>query len=300
MEKNPHSNRQKNMLITAGLVMVILASLFYFGYSYWTLREENIQLQNKLIATESTLALTQEELSNTTSEKLAVVDSLEKEKENTSLFQNQIQNLAGTVGVLEKLSKTDTELLKKYSKVYFLNENYYPPKLVAIPEQYVFDKNKIIQIHEKVWPHLQTMLESALADGVKIQIASGYRSFGTQAGLKSTYKVTYGAGTANSFSADQGYSEHQLATTLDFTSPEIGGNLVGFEKTKAYAWLMNNAHKYGFTLSYPKGNKYYVYEPWHFRFVSIGLSTALYNDKRNFYDLDQRVIDQYLINFFDQ
>ncbi len=289
----------QDLVITASAILVILVCISLDGYFYWNLRKQNISLMADVTTYNEALNILQKKLSSTTFEKLAVADSLQKEKENTTIFQNQIQSLAGTVGVLEKLSKTDSELLKKYSKVYFLNENYIPPKLVVIPPQYIFEKNKIIEIHEQVWPHLQTMLEVANADGIKIQIASGYRSFGTQAGLKSAYKVTYGAGTANKFSADQGYSEHQLGTTLDFTTPEIGGALVGFEKTNAYKWLMANAYKYGFTLSYPKGNAYYVYEPWHWRFVSIPLATSLHNDNLNFYDLDQRVIDQNLINFFD-
>lgn len=291
-------NKYAKLIISASVIL-ILGTFSYSGYLNYNSLLKNDNLDKQIQLWEKGFTVLQTKLASTTSEKLLVADSLQKEKENTYIFQNQIQNLAGTVGVLEKLSKTDTELLKKYSKVYFLNENYIPPKLTLIPEQYIFEKNKKIEIHEQVWPHLQTMLESAKADGVIILIASGYRSFGTQAGLKSTYKVIYGAGTANKFSADQGYSEHQLGTTLDFTTPEIGGALVGFDKTPAYKWLTENAHKYGFVMSYPKNNSYYIFEPWHYRFVSIPLATSLHNDNLHFYDLDQRVIDQYLINFFE-
>jgi D-alanyl-D-alanine carboxypeptidase len=117
--------------------------------------------------------------------------------------------------------------------------------------------------------------------------------------LKSTYSVTYGAGTANRFSADQGYSEHQLGTTLDFTTPATGLVFSKFEKTSAYAWLAENGYTYGFVLSYPKNNTYYQYEPWHWRFVGRGLAAKLHADGKRFYDLDQRDIDSYLISFFD-
>ena len=69
--------------------------------------------------------------------------------------------------------------------------------------------------------------------------------------------------------------------------------------TPAYQWMTDNAHKYGFVLSYPKDNSYYVYEPWHWRFVGVKLATDLHNQGKNFYDLDQRVIDTYLVNIFD-
>jgi len=111
--------------------------------------------------------------------------------------------------------------------------------------------------------------------------------------------MTYGAGTANSFSADQGYSEHQLGTAIDFISSGQGGVLDGFDNTAAYQWMQANAYKYGFILSYPKDNGYYEYEPWHWRFVGVKLATDLHNQGKNFYDLDQRVIDNYLTTVFD-
>jgi D-alanyl-D-alanine carboxypeptidase len=144
------------------------------------------------------------------------------------------------------------------------------------------------------------MIDDANAAGVKIFVQSAYRSFFDQASLKGKYTVTYGAGTANSFSADQGYSEHQLGTTVDFSTTGLNGGLDGFDKTPAYTWLVANAYKYGFVLSYPKNNTYYVFEPWHWRFVGFALALRIHNESKNFYDLDQRVIDGYLISIFDQ
>ncbi len=143
------------------------------------------------------------------------------------------------------------------------------------------------------------MLDRAKQNGIEIYVYSGYRPFEEQAALKGQYAVTYGEGTANQFSADQGYSEHQLGTTVDLITPGIGGTLQGFDGTEAYAWLKDNAHRYGFTLSYPKENGYYIFEPWHWRFVGIGLAADLYNSGRNFYDLEQREIDEYLVDIFE-
>lgn len=192
----------------------------------------------------------------------------------------------------------DKELLKKYSKVYFLNENYAPQKLSLIDSKYIFNKSRQEYIHTSVLPFLERLLSDAWKTGIKLKIISAYRSFAEQAGLKSSYSIIYGSG-ANKFSADQGYSEHQLGTTVDFTTEELGNNFSNFAKTNAYQWLKNNAHKYGFILSYPENNKYYIFEPWHWRFVGIKLATNLYNNNQNFYDLDQKEIDQYLIYIFD-
>ena len=213
--------------------------------------------------------------------------------------QKKVSSISGTVNTLEKLSRTDPELLQKYSKVFFLNEHYVPERVVEIPEKYTYDKERTYQVHAGVWPRLEELLRLAERDNIELYVFSAYRPFVEQGALKGQYTVTYGAGTANKFSADQGYSEHQLGTTLDFITEGINTSLNGFEKTKAYDWLKNNAFRYGFTLSYPEGNAYYVFEPWHWRFVGVELATQLRNSNRSFYDLDQREIDTYLVSFFD-
>ena len=142
-------------------------------------------------------------------------------------------------------------------------------------------------------------MSDARSSSIDIEVISAYRSFGTQTEIKSTYKIIYGLGS-NQFSADQGYSEHQLGTTIDFTTSEVGSSYVGFEKTEAYQWLQDNAYKYGFILSYPEDNTYYQFEPWHWRFVGTSLAEGLYKEGKNFYDLDQREIDRYLLFFFDK
>ena len=168
---------------------------------------------------------------------------------------------------LERLTKSDPYLLKKYSKVYFLDENYKPQETQVISSNYVLNKKTELKLHVDVMYFLVSMIEDAKKEGLNLLVLSSYRSFSDQASLKSQKKIIYGAGTANRFVAEQGYSEHQLGTTVDFTTPSIKVASIAFERTKEYEWLQNNAHKYGFVLSYPKGNAYYAYEPWHWRFV---------------------------------
>ena len=220
-------------------------------------------------------------------------------KQQVGAVQSQVGSLSGTVGTLQKLSQTDPQLLEKYSKIYFLNENYAPASLTQIPAAYTYSDTKPLLLLTQALPHMQAMVDAASSTGVQFYAFSAYRSFSDQQELKGEYTVTYGAGTANSFSADQGYSEHQLGTAIDFISPGQGGVLDGFDNTPAYPWLLANAYKYGFELSYPKGNSYYVFEPWHWRFVGVKLATDLHNEGKNFYDLDQRTIDTYLVNIFD-
>jgi D-alanyl-D-alanine carboxypeptidase len=227
-----------------------------------------------------------------------LLKTLSEKEVKLSEFADKVDDLSSAVDTLETLTQTDPELLKKYSKVYFLNENYSPGGLVEIDRPYVLPQatNRLFLI--RAYPYLEKMIKSARDDGVSLLVASAYRSFDTQAALKNGYTVTYGSG-ANKFSADQGYSEHQLGTAADFTSAKLGANFNGFAKDPAYQWMLKNAYRYGFILSYPEGNAYYVYEPWHWRFVGVALATRLHDEGKNFYDLDQREIDDYLVRLFE-
>lgn len=278
-------------LALSALVVLLVAALSYGGYQYYKLSGDYQSTRSELVMTTTDY----ESLQASTAELKSV---LEAEQKKNGTFESQIRAISGTVGSLDKLAKTDTELLQKYSRVFFLNEHYVPSALVAIDPAFRYPEDKVLQIHAQVASHLTDLFEAAHKDGVDLYATSAYRSFSSQAQLKSSYTVRYGTG-ANAFSADQGYSEHQLGTTLDFTTKKSGGSFLGFEATAAYAWLTKNAYRYGFVLSYPKGNSYYVYEPWHWRYVGIPLASRLQEDKEYFYDLSQRDIDTYLISIFD-
>ncbi len=282
----------KNHLLVAGALILIFAGIAYAEYKYSLLKSTNADL-------EINLENTQKELAQMKNENADLSSNLNTEKDKNTTFEKQIGEISSTVGVLEKIKNTDKELLQKYSKVYFLNENYLPSKLTYIDTKYLFNQTKKYQIHERVWPHLEDMLKAGAKVDINIKIISAYRSFGDQSSLKNTYKTLYGSG-ANAFSADQGYSEHQLGTTIDLDRESSTGNLVtSFGTTKTFEWLTNNAYKYGFVLSYPKINTYYQYEPWHWRFVGIELAKELHNEGKYFYEIDQREIFKYLVNFFD-
>lgn len=284
------SNTVFNLLVGSLSILVVGAGVL--GYYY---REDLKRLQ----ATKLELENTKTDLGQLLeySEKLS--QNLADEQSKNAIFEGQISQIVGTVGNLDKLAKTDKELLQKYSKVYFLNEHYIPDGLALLPKEFVYNsEERTVEIHSKVLPYLTNLLNEAKGAGIELLVISGYRSFGEQGTLKNGYTVVYGSG-ANKFSADQGYSEHQLGTTLDFTTPEIGANFEKFKTTEAYKWLQENAHRFGFILSYPEGNSYYQFEPWHWRFVGKSLAGMLFEEKESFYNLGQNRIDAYLINIFD-
>jgi len=283
-----------------------LAALAYSGLQYYSLSQEYAAAKEELSST--TVAYTkitstwQDKFEQAVGQNQLLAQNLTDAQMQNLQMQAQLNGAQGEVDQLTVLVHTDKQLLEKYSKVYFLSDNYAPVSTTTIDRQYVNDPARQQSFLTKAYPFLQHMLDDASSTGVQLKIISAYRSFGTQAALKSEYKMTYGSG-ANAFSADQGYSEHQLGTAADFTTAKLGDNFSsatkGFDTTDGYKWMVENAYKYGFVLSYPKGNSYYVYEPWHWRYVGVALATRLHNDGKNFYDLDQREIDGYLLLMFN-
>lgn len=73
--------------------------------------------------------------------------------------------------------------------------------------------------------------------------------------------------SANSRIDEPGTSESGAGLSVD-----IIGTSSDFDKTKEYAWLTSNAHKYGFILRYPE-EKFAITgvraRPWHWRYVGV-------------------------------
>ncbi len=277
--------------LVGGVAFVLLGAAGVWGYT---------GVQASVQAMASSTAELEQKVTSLSDQLYAAQQALAAVQERLGGFENKVGDISGTVDILEKLKDTDRELLQKYSKVFFLNEHYAPARLAQIEKEFTYNEARAEKINAQVLPYLEDMLNEAKDDGVDMYVRSSYRSFDEQKALKSAYTVTYGAGTANAFSADQGYSEHQLGTTIDLSGSRQEGLVESFDKTQAYEWLSKYAYKYGFVLSYPKGNSYYVYEPWHWRFVGKALADDLHDREKNFYDLEQREIDEYLPTLFDK
>jgi len=112
------------------------------------------------------------------------------------------------------------------------------------------------------WQRLQL---AAAADGVALDAISGYRSHAYQLGIFER-KRARGLAIADilTVNAAPGYSEHHSGFALDIGTPGEPPAEESFEHTAAFAWLQQNARRFGFQLSYPRDNPHgIVYEPWH-------------------------------------
>lgn len=287
-----------SIILIVSLIIANLISLAFLN----NLKSEKKFLEDNLTKTNiefsNAISSLEQRLASSTLENRDLNDFLTILKARNTDFENLVKEKEAKVANLQKLTETDQELLQKYSKNYFLNENYIPGELSSIDPSFLLRPNIEEQVHTRVKPYLEAMLNKARSDGVNLYVLSAYRSFEVQKNVKARHAVIYGT-AANRFSADQGYSEHQLGTTVDLTTHKTGATLSGFEKDPAYEWLRNNAHKFGFTLSYPPDNNFYIFEPWHWRFVGVSLAEYLHAQDKHLYDLEQREIDAYLIKIFD-
>lgn len=71
-----------------------------------------------------------------------------------------------------------------------------------------------------------------------------------------------------------GYSEHSNTQkqALDLRAESFIGpkDKYNFSRTPEYGWLQENAHRFGFSLSYPKENNTNTrFEPWHWQYTQI-------------------------------
>ena len=75
-------------------------------------------------------------------------------------------------------------------------------------------------------------------------------------------------------------SEHATGLALDILSDNYKDADDGYADTPEGQWLLNNVHKYGFILRYPKDKEHItgvIYEPWHFRYVGVEAATEMYH-----------------------
>lgn len=108
--------------------------------------------------------------------------------------------------------------------------------------------------------------------GKRLSIESGYRSSAYQLYLFVYYLKNhdYSIKETVGWVALPGYSEHGAPAfqAIDFISEDgISGEEYpeDFEDLDEYRWLLENAGRFGFVLSYPRGASGITFEPWHWR-----------------------------------
>lgn len=191
-----------------------------------------------------------------------------EQSQNTTNSTNEIgtENSSNTVTASNNLSLLDDWQIRLVNRDNPLPDDF-SVELENLDASRKFDKRAI--------EPLKQMICDMRDQGIKnIWAQSTYRSIEYQKGLyeKSINKYLKQGKSqeeaqklTDEYINRPGTSEHHLGLAVDFNNVDEG-----FENTKAYKWLLENASDYGFILRYPKEKEDITgieYEPWHWRYV---------------------------------
>lgn len=269
-------NKKIILLSSLSLILILcLITIFIYqyknGFTYITLNEA--KKSNKEID-ESDDSTDNEE--NKSKDITEVIEAEEAESESIS-NNNTSSNTSNWWEYPEEILETEKDgdnLLVLVTKKYKLPSTYAPSDLVKASNSSI-RRGENYYVRNILINDLTNLVNDISAEGIDISIVSAYRSYTTQ---ESTYQywVNYNGGSteeADKISARAGHSQHQLGTTIDFSTSEISDSIGSqFTGTEAQKWLADNAYKYGFVLSYPYGGEEvtgYSYESWHYRYIGV-------------------------------
>ena len=155
-----------------------------------------------------------------------------------------------------------------------------------LPEDYSVELTELSngqKVDSRIYPYLQEMFDAARAEGIYPIVREGYRTAEEQQEILDDKIQTYinqgysqsrAEKTAKEWVALPGTSEHRLGIALD-----INADKSKCSNEDVYAWLAENAYKYGFILRYPPGKQEITgtsYEPWHYRYVGVEAAQEIY------------------------
>jgi D-alanyl-D-alanine carboxypeptidase len=140
--------------------------------------------------------------------------------------------------------------------------------------------NPEMQVSQQITPAVEQLFAAAKQDGLDLIIASGYRSYKTQATVYNNEVKRNGQQAADRESARPGHSEHQTGLAVDIGAASRECEIEScFGDMAEGKWLAANAYKYGFIIRYDKEDEAvtgYTYEPWHLRYVGAELARELH------------------------
>ena len=187
------------------------------------------------------------------------------------------------INIIEDYTSVTT-LINKYNQ---LPEDATFDDLVVVPKPYSNNGKK--HVRSVMIDPLKQMIDAAKLDGIKLTVISAYRDYNTQKSLFNGYKKKQGIEYALMYSAKPRHSEHELGLAVDLNTTQPK-----FKNTKEYAWLKENAYKYGFIERYPEYKEFitgFAYEPWHYRYLGVDIATKIY--------IENITYEEYLVKYKD-
>jgi D-alanyl-D-alanine carboxypeptidase len=164
----------------------------------------------------------------------------------------------------------DTYLYTLVDKTHPLPQGYTPGDLGELkPGSYAVARNGLM-LRSAAAAALEEMAAAALAEGITLTAGSAYRSYEYQVEVYNRNVREMGQEAADRESARPGHSQHQLGLVIDFSPIDDA-----FAQTPAGRWVLANADRFGWSISFPGGYETatgYRWESWHYRYVGKDLA----------------------------
>jgi D-alanyl-D-alanine carboxypeptidase len=194
-------------------------------------------------------------------------------------YFNKISEVDG-----KKVIQNPENIMVLVNKEYGLPDGYAPADLVRPNVAFSFGDQDIEKsyMRKEAATALEKMFTEAANHNLQLFAVSGYRSYERQVQVFNNEVQKVGKEKAVQAVAVPGTSEHQTGLSMDISSGSANSALSEqFGETPEGKWLVENAHKFGFILRYPKGKEGvtgYQYESWHFRYVGVKAAADIYEN----------------------
>lgn len=262
--KKSFKKLSKNKVFIAVIAVVFLAGLFAATFFITTSVFEHTAKKQETSTSEYIETTTQQE---------STTENKEPDTENTTAVTTEKPTSAApsyTPGNVDYPSDAASW------KLICLNRNRYVGSDVEdrISLSYVAGSGE--RMDSRAAAAYEDMYDAAAEDGIYLTPCSGYRSYSTQKRLYYEFvneylDQGYSQSEAENLTSKRrnppGSSEHNIGICMDII---CASSSAGFENTKEYAWLCENAADFGFILRYPADKVDITgvkFEPWHWRYV---------------------------------
>lgn len=199
-------------------------------------------------------------------------DTLSVVLQNVSPECRESIRMGSTAAFLEALDKVlksdsvssfDSNSLNDKLKMFVICDRDHPISELYIPSeletlqinQFYNICSDSLRLKKNAEKALRRMGEASRLENITLIVKSGYRSYSEQ---KAIYDELLSSPERVGISTDDfpGTSEHQTGYAVDFL--DSGG--------KASEWLSENAHKYGWSMTYSSNSEY---NPLHYRYLGV-------------------------------
>lgn len=287
---SPSVNQVKQISVYQNETITVADYFEIFDYSNQPITIEPTTLDSSIVQTSNQSITFKDASGNITTIDVPVEILPIKPEEPTIPDNPDIPDGTGDTGYTNIQPATlRNDLFILVNKYYQLPADYVPNNLVEVPTHL---SNKFMYLTQDTLTAFIALANGASQAGHHITIESGFRTYQFQEQVYNSYLNIDPVHVVDTYSSRPGHSEHQLGTVVDICESTTAcfGNFTG---TASQQWLVENAHYYGFILSYPADKVHitkFMYESWHYRYVGVEVATQMVAENLTFEEYHNKYI----------